>query len=169
VADPRRANRPAAGGDISSRRRVKFGRTLLSSFIDLAWRTAFRLGFPLARFWWRLTRPRHEGVVVVVYVGPALLLVRSSYRRGWHLPGGGVRRGETPEAAARRELAEEIGLRASLLLHAGFTAALGTVVVTGYISLSCGSPGPGNQGTCEPDARAPSRWPRRLPVSRSIS
>jgi 8-oxo-dGTP pyrophosphatase MutT (NUDIX family) len=54
-------------------------------------------------------------------VGPALLLVRSSYRRGWHLPGGGVRRGEMPETAARRELAEEIGLTASVLLPAGFT------------------------------------------------
>jgi 8-oxo-dGTP pyrophosphatase MutT (NUDIX family) len=89
------------------------------SLIDLAWRTAFRFGFPLARLWWRLVRPRHEGVVVAVYVGPALLLVRSSYRHGWHLPGGGVRRSETPEAAARRELAEEIGLEAPPLLAAG--------------------------------------------------
>jgi len=95
--------------------------TPLSSFLNLAWRTAFRLAFPLARIWWRLTRPRHEGVVVAVYVGPALLLVRSSYRRGWHLPGGGVRRGEMPETAARRELAEEIGLTPSVLLPAGFT------------------------------------------------
>src|SRR5713226_4267129 len=95
------------------------GRTPLSPLLDLAWRTAFRLGFPLARIWWRLARPRHEGVVVAFYVGPALLLVRSSYRAGWHLPGGGVRRGEMPEAAARRELAEEIGLAASALLPAG--------------------------------------------------
>ena len=65
------------------------GRTPLSPLLDLAWRTAFRLGFPLARIWWRLARPRHEGVVVAIYVGPALLLVRSSYRAGWHLPGGG--------------------------------------------------------------------------------
>lgn len=88
----------------------------LPSLLDLAWRTAFRLGFPLARLWWRLRRPQHEGALVAVHVGPALLLVRSSYRREWNFPGGGIRPGETPEAAARRELAEEIGLAAPALL-----------------------------------------------------
>ena len=58
---------------------------------------------------------------MAVYVGDALLLVRPSYRAGWHFPGGGVRRGETPEEAARRELAEEIGLTASVLVPVGFT------------------------------------------------
>jgi 8-oxo-dGTP diphosphatase len=57
--------------------------------------------------------------VVAVYVGPDLLLVRPSYRAGWHLLGGGVRGGETPEEAAPRELAEEIGLTAAALLSAG--------------------------------------------------
>ena len=85
---------------------------MFGAVIDLAWRTLFRFAFPLARLWWRLRRPSHEGALVAVHVGPTLLLLRSSYRAEWNFPGGGIRRGETPEAAARRELAEEIGLEA---------------------------------------------------------
>ena len=55
------------------------------ALLDFAWRTV-RVGFPLARMWWRLTRPRHEGVAVAVYVGPELLLVRPSYRFGGTYP-----------------------------------------------------------------------------------
>nr|WP_294547825.1 NUDIX hydrolase [uncultured Rhodopila sp.] len=89
------------------------------SLVDLAWRTGLRLGFPLARIWWRLRGRAHEGALVAVHVGPSVLLVRSSYRRAWNFPGGGVRPGESPEAAARRELNEEIGLTAPALLPAG--------------------------------------------------
>ncbi len=88
-------------------------------YLDAAWRTAFRVGFPIARIGWGLRHARHEGALVAVYVEQALLLLRSSYRTEWTFPGGGVKRGETPEAAARRELAEETGLVATRLLPAG--------------------------------------------------
>lgn len=43
-----------------------------------------------------------------------LLLVRLSYAEaGWSFPGGGARRGESMEAAAVRELAEETGCAAA--------------------------------------------------------
>jgi 8-oxo-dGTP pyrophosphatase MutT (NUDIX family) len=79
----------------------------------------YRIGFPLALTWWRVRRPRHQGALVAVYVGDALLMVRSSYRTAWNFPGGSIHRGETPEAAARRELAEEIGVVASSLMSRG--------------------------------------------------
>lgn len=85
---------------------------------------AFRLGYPVAVRWWRLRRPQHEGVLVAVYVGAALLLVRSSYRSAWNFPGGSIRRLEAPEAAARRELAEEIGLLAHDMLPRGIACGI---------------------------------------------
>lgn len=55
------------------------------------------------------------GVSVAVFRGGEVLLVRRArppYAGLWSLPGGKIEPGETPEAAMRRELAEETGISA---------------------------------------------------------
>ncbi|MEX3932347.1 NUDIX domain-containing protein [Paraburkholderia phymatum] len=94
-------------------------RARAAMLIDSVWRMVLRFGFPLARAWWHLRRPRHEGALVAIYVGRALLLVKSSYRAEWSFPGGSIKAGETPDAAAQREMEEEIGLSSYPLLPAG--------------------------------------------------
>lgn len=78
--------------------------------------------FWLLRLYWRLVRPTTLGCRCLVLRGDSVLLVRHTYDSGWHLPGGGVKRGEAFIEAARREVREETdlevdGLRLLQLYH----------------------------------------------------
>jgi ADP-ribose pyrophosphatase YjhB (NUDIX family) len=63
------------------------------------------------RAFWFVARPRAEGAMIAVWHAGRVLLVRNSYRRPLSMPAGNLRRGESPAAAAVRELREEVGIR----------------------------------------------------------
>jgi 8-oxo-dGTP diphosphatase len=79
---------------------------MLDRLIVLAYRGAYRM----MRVYWRVLHPTTHGALVAVWHLEQILLVRNSYVRYHTLPGGYLRRGESGEIAARRELFEEVGL-----------------------------------------------------------
>ena len=65
----------------------------------------------LVHNWFRLKRPMTLGVrIIAANADGHMCLVRHTYTPGWHLPGGGVERGETCVEAAIKEAREEAGL-----------------------------------------------------------
>ena len=89
-------------------------------------RLGYRLAYNGLLLWWFFRRPRRSGVKCVLTDGDEVLLVRHTYGpRAWDLPGGAIKRGESPVAAARREMTEELGISID------DWRALGVVMVTG--------------------------------------
>ena len=67
--------------------------------------------YPLVRYYWSLFSPNTQGAICVVEHDGHLLMIRNTYGlKQWNFPGGRVKRGESPEATARREIKEEVGL-----------------------------------------------------------
>jgi 8-oxo-dGTP pyrophosphatase MutT (NUDIX family) len=56
-----------------------------------------------------LFRPIRMGVRVMMIQNNKVWLVRQTYMPGWFMPGGGLKKNETLEEAARREALEETG------------------------------------------------------------
>lgn len=73
-------------------------------------RLGLRVAYRALLVYWRVWRPRTEGVCIAVWWEDGLLLVEHSYKPGLGLPAGGRRRGEVPLDAAVRELREEVGI-----------------------------------------------------------
>ena len=69
-----------------------------------------RVLYWLRRIYQFILRPINLGVRVMLIQDEKVLLVRHVYRKGWFMPGGGMKRKETLEQAARRECHEEAGV-----------------------------------------------------------
>ncbi len=57
-----------------------------------------------------IRRPHTHGALVAIWHNNQVLMVQTSYRKGYGLPGGGLQPGESAREAAVRELKEELGL-----------------------------------------------------------
>ncbi len=83
-------------------------------------RLVFRCAYLVLWAYRVIVRPEVSGVKCVLTDGDHVLLVRHTYGpREWDLPGGGIKRGEGPATAARREMREELGVDIPNLRDAG--------------------------------------------------
>jgi 8-oxo-dGTP pyrophosphatase MutT (NUDIX family) len=88
--------------------------------LHLPLRTAYRTAHKLLRVYWRVRRPETHGALAAIWCGGKILVIQTTYRDAISLPGGYVKRDETPEAAVVREIREEIGVSVdpSRVVHA---------------------------------------------------
>jgi len=70
----------------------------------------YRFAYLVRRLDWKLRRPVTTGVCTLLVQDERVLLVWHTYRPGWFFPGGALKRGETLDRAACREVAEEAGV-----------------------------------------------------------
>lgn len=132
-------------------------------------RAVLRLAERVRQVWWRVRRPRLRGCAIVARDDAGrVLMVRHTYRARdeWQIPTGGVRRGENPEDAARRELAEEVGVAAGPMIAVhGEEVVMGGAVneVTVFAVVIDGTPTADHREIAEAEFFDPESLPATTP------
>lgn len=79
-----------------------------------------KLTYPIVKFYWFIFRPKTYGVKCIIKSKGKILLVRHGYGKGWwNFPGGGIKKGELPKQAIKREIKEELGINLSDIKRIG--------------------------------------------------
>jgi len=83
-------------------------------------RIFYKIINPLKAIYWFLFRPKSMGVKCLIENSGKFLMIRNSYgHKKWTFPGGGIRSGELPRDAAKREALEEVGVEVTELVPIG--------------------------------------------------
>lgn len=101
---------------LTEQRQSRFG------LFSLIYRALGRAAAFVASYIFSLMPHKDRVRVIVVSTDGKILLVRGLFsRQQWALPGGGLKRGESYEQAAKREVFEEVGLKIGKLKYVGRT------------------------------------------------
>ncbi|MEX0933956.1 MAG: NUDIX hydrolase [Candidatus Paceibacterota bacterium] len=83
-------------------------------------RLFFKIILPLRRLYWFIFRPKTLGVKTLIEHDRKYLFIKNAYGlKKWTFPGGGVKRNEKPEDAAKREVLEEVNIQLPNLSYIG--------------------------------------------------
>lgn len=81
-----------------------------TKLLNRVWRVFLVVIFRCACIIFAITKTPIKGTLVAIWCKGSILLIQKSYQKGWSVPGGMLKRGETWEQAAVRETFEEIGV-----------------------------------------------------------
>jgi 8-oxo-dGTP pyrophosphatase MutT (NUDIX family) len=77
-------------------------------------------GLFVVRLYWRIFRPKTQGVKIILTHQNHVLLVRHTYGYKWTFPGGGLKKEEDKINAIKREIIEELKISLANISFLGF-------------------------------------------------
>ena len=74
----------------------------------------------IARIYWKIFKPKTYGSrAIIIFEDKEILLVKNVASKHWSLPGGHIKKNETPEDCIAREIKEELSISVKLKYKLG--------------------------------------------------